>query len=98
MLMHPEVDVRLDLDDRYVDIGARGYDLAIRICRLEDSSLKARRIAVSRRGIYGSEAYLKREGLPRTLDDLATPALRMPMRHLDTSGNSSTHAAMRSAL
>ena len=31
MLMHPEVDVRLDLDDRYVDIGARGYDLAIRL-------------------------------------------------------------------
>ncbi len=74
MLMHPQVDVRLDLDDRYVDIGARGYDLAIRIGRLEDSALKARRIAISRRGIYGSAAYLQREGLPRTLDDLGRHA------------------------
>jgi len=74
MLMHPDVEVRLDLDDRYVDIGGRGYDLAIRIGRLDDSALKARRIATSQRRIYGSPAYVQREGRPRTLDDLGRHA------------------------
>ena len=74
MVMHPNVEVRLDLDDVYVDIGGRGYDLAIRIGRLDDSGLKARRIATSQRGIYGSPAYVQREGQPRKLDDLVRHA------------------------
>jgi DNA-binding transcriptional LysR family regulator len=41
---HPELEIALDLDDRMVDLVAGDYDLAIRIGRLEDSSLIARKL------------------------------------------------------
>ena len=71
MHLHPEIEVRLDLDDRYVDLAGGGYDLALRIGRLEDSALKVRRIASSNRAIYYSGAYAQTSELPVTLADLA---------------------------
>ena len=70
MTRHPEVRFELDFNDRQVDIMQEGFDLAIRIARLEDSSLIARRLAPIRSGIYASPDYLARHGTPNTAADL----------------------------
>ncbi|MCA8273880.1 LysR family transcriptional regulator [Burkholderia sp. AU30280] len=67
---HPGVDVEVLLDDRYADLLSIGADLAIRIGRLPDSGLVARRIAPCRMTVCASPAYLARHGTPRTPDDL----------------------------
>jgi DNA-binding transcriptional LysR family regulator len=67
---HPHVNVEVLLNDRYVDLLDIGADLAIRIGRLRDSGLVARRIAPCRMTVCASPGYLKRYGTPRTPDDL----------------------------
>ncbi len=67
---YPEVDMHMVLDDRYVEIVAEGFDLAIRVGVLEDSSLKARRLAETSRRLVAAPSYIQRMGEPRTLDDL----------------------------
>ena len=68
---HPEVRVHMTLDDRYVELISEGFDLAIRIGALEDSTLRARRIAETKLQLVASPDYLKRKGAPRGVDDLA---------------------------
>jgi DNA-binding transcriptional LysR family regulator len=63
--------VQMDLDDRHVDLVQGGYDLAVRIGTLADSSLVARRLATSRRVLCCSPAYLAGRTPPRMLEDLA---------------------------
>lgn len=67
---YPEVDVNMVLDDRYVEILAEGFDLAIRIGTLADSSLKAKKLAEARSVIVAAPAYLAEAGTPRSIDDL----------------------------
>jgi DNA-binding transcriptional LysR family regulator len=67
---YPRLDVTLDLDDRYVDLQAGGYDLAVRVGRLGDSALRARRLGTSHRVLCCSADYAARAGLPETLDAL----------------------------
>jgi DNA-binding transcriptional LysR family regulator len=64
MTMHPALDVHLDMDDRVVDLVQGGYDMAVRIGRLPDSSLIARRLASSRTVVCTSPAYLVERGRP----------------------------------
>jgi DNA-binding transcriptional LysR family regulator len=68
---HPEVTVNLDLSDAFVDILADGYDLAIRIAALDDSSLVARRLAPNHRVLVAAPSYLARRGAPQSAADLA---------------------------
>ena len=68
---HPEVSLTVDLTDRFVDLIEEGYDLAIRIGQLPDSSLMARRIAPVRIVLCAAPDYLKTHGLPKTPADLA---------------------------
>lgn len=68
MAEHPQLDVTLDLDDHYADILTGGYDLGLRIGRLSDSSLMARRIAPSPRVLCCSPAYAARHGLPDSVE------------------------------
>jgi len=68
---YPEVRVRMELDNRYVDIMAEEFDLAVRIGDLADSSLKARKIAMMKVGIVGSAAYFEKHGRPTKVDDLS---------------------------
>lgn len=70
MQRHPELRFELDFNDRQVDLLQEGYDLAIRIARLEDSSLIARRLAPIRSGLYASPDYLARRGIPTTAAEL----------------------------
>lgn len=71
---YPRLHVVIDLDDRVVDIGHERADVAIRITRLGDSALIARRLAVSRRVVCCSPAYAARAGLPASIGDIARHA------------------------
>lgn len=68
---HPALRVQLSLQDRMVDIVGEGHDLAVRIGRLRDSSLLARRLADNPRRLCASPTYLQQHGQPRTLTELA---------------------------
>ena len=67
---YPEVELDLSLNDRYVDVVDEGFDLAIRIGRLTDSSLVARKLARHRMILCAGPAYLKQHGAPKDPDDL----------------------------
>lgn len=71
LALHPEVELDVTLSDRVVDIVDEGFDLAIRITRLPDSSLVSRRLASTRIVICASPGYLKAHGTPATLADIA---------------------------
>ena len=66
----PDVSVDLTLDDRVVDIISEGYDIAIRIGRLPESSLVARKLAPIRLVVCASADYLEDRGVPGTPQDL----------------------------
>jgi len=67
---HPQIEFDLDFNDREVDLIQEGFDLAIRIAKLPDSSLIARRLAPIRTVICASPSYLERMGAPQTPDEL----------------------------
>lgn len=67
---HEGLSVNLVLDDEMVDIVGEGYDLAIRIAELPDSSLVARRLADAWQMLVAAPAYLDRHGRPESVDDL----------------------------
>jgi DNA-binding transcriptional LysR family regulator len=69
--LYPAVSFDLGLADRYVDLIEEGWDLAIRIGRLKDSSLVARRLALCRTVICAAPSYLREHGTPQSLDDLS---------------------------
>lgn len=68
---HPRVTVELGLNDRLVDLVEEGWDLAIRIGNLSNSSLIARRIAPCRIVVCAAPSYLRARGTPRTVASLA---------------------------
>jgi DNA-binding transcriptional LysR family regulator len=67
----PRVTVELGLNDRHVDLAEEGWDMAIRIGALADSSLVARRLAPCRMATCAAPSYLKARGAPRTVAELA---------------------------
>lgn len=71
MKRYESIEIHLDFDDRYVNLQGSSYDLALRIGRLADSSLRARRLGTSRRALCCSHDYAERAGMPETLDALA---------------------------
>ncbi|PBD23779.1 LysR family transcriptional regulator, partial [Pseudomonas aeruginosa] len=70
-LAHPQVVLETDYSERFVDIIAEGFDLAIRVGELADSRLVARRLCAHRRILGAAPDYLKRHGVPRIPADLA---------------------------
>ncbi len=69
---HPGLELILDLDDRRVDASSAGYDAVIRHGLIDDSRLVVWPLAPSRRVLVAAPDYLRRHGLPRSLDELQT--------------------------
>lgn len=67
---HPKLTVDLGLADRVVDLIEEHWDLAIRIGRMGDSALVARKLAPLRLMVCAAPAYLNEHGTPKTVDDL----------------------------
>lgn len=71
LAVNPLLRVDVMTSDGLVDIVAEGIDVAIRIAVLRDSSMVARRLADSPRGLYAAPGYLLRHGVPQSVADLA---------------------------
>ncbi len=67
---HPDLTLHVDFSDYHIDLVEGGYDLAFRIGKLKDSSLKARRIAPVRLALYASPDYLEKSGSPKIPEEL----------------------------
>jgi DNA-binding transcriptional LysR family regulator len=70
MEANPDLSINLILSDNFVDIVGDGYDVAIRIAELADSSLVARKIAPVRRILCATPAYIERHDTPASFEDL----------------------------
>ena len=68
--LHPNLHVEIEFEDKRVDLVAEGYDLALRIGYMQDSSLVARKISSSPMHFVASPSYLEARGIPLTPDDL----------------------------
>ena len=68
---HTDVSISLNLSDRVVDLAAEGFDCAVRVGDMPDSSLVSVRLADKRRLSVSTPAYLKRHGTPQHPNDLA---------------------------
>ena len=67
---YPDIELDFHLTDNFVDIIREGFDVAIRIGELQDSSLVARKLAPDNRVICAAPAYLDKAGTPTKLADL----------------------------
>jgi DNA-binding transcriptional LysR family regulator len=69
--LHAEVSISLNLSDRVVDLAGEGFDCAVRVGDMPDSSLVSVRLADNRRLCVATPAYLKQHGTPAHPSDLA---------------------------
>ncbi|WP_038900796.1 LysR family transcriptional regulator [Dickeya dadantii] len=92
---HPRLELELNFSDRYVDLIADGFDLALRNGTLgNESSLRARRLVSQRKVLCAAPAYLAAKNEPRSLEDLSKHDLLaywrkdhgMPWRLPDSTG------------
>src|SRR6202049_3929649 len=68
---HPDLDLELVLDDRFVDLVNEGVDVALRTGPMPNSNMTARRIAEGRSLVVATPAYLQRHGPPMSPDELS---------------------------
>jgi len=71
MAQHPDLELEVILDDRQIDLVQEGIDVALRMGKLMDSALTARRIARCKRLVLGTPAYFDRAGTPSTPSELS---------------------------
>jgi len=67
---HPAIDLTLNLDDRFLNVAADGYDAVVRNAPIEDERYVVKQLAPSRRLLVASYDYLDRNGTPKSLVDL----------------------------
>ncbi|PIE16069.1 MAG: LysR family transcriptional regulator [Rhodobacterales bacterium] len=67
---YPDITVNMVLNNRYVELISEGFDLAVRIGELEDSTLRARKLTETTKRMVGSPEYFKKYGRPSKIDDL----------------------------
>lgn len=70
LALHPALKLSINLDDEMLDLVASGFDVAIRIGALADSTLVTRRLASNRRVLCAAPDYLHRHGAPATPAEL----------------------------
>ena len=68
---HPDIVLDIHLDDRFVDLVEEGFDMGIRIARLQDSSMIARRLAPFRLKLCAAPAAIAQHGMPERPEDMA---------------------------
>ena len=84
--LHPHVTVRLGLSDQRLDLVSEHVDLAVRIGRLPDSNLVARRVADIRWAVVCSPEFLAAHGVPHSPEDLHdVPCVGVDFLNLDTT-------------
>ena len=66
----PDITVNMVLNNRYVELISEGFDMAIRIGELEDSSLRARKLTETTKRMIGAPSYFQKFGRPMRIDDL----------------------------
>ncbi|MEQ3625741.1 MAG: LysR family transcriptional regulator [Celeribacter sp.] len=66
----PDITVNMVLNNRFVELISEGFDMAIRIGELEDSTLRARKLTETTKRMIASPAYFDRYGRPTRIDDL----------------------------
>jgi len=67
---HPDVSIELVVTNRQLDLIGEGIDLAVRAGPMRDSTLLSRKFACGALGLWASEDYVQRHGLPQTADEL----------------------------
>ena len=67
---HPAIELNLDLNDRSINLVEDGFDMAVRIGELQDSTLVAKRLGTIRNVACASEGYLEQHGRPAHPDEL----------------------------
>lgn len=82
---YPDVQLDIDFDDRHVDIIAEGYDVAVRIGALKDSSLIARKLAPFSVLLCASPVFIEKYGEPQTPEDLHRYPAILFNKHSNTS-------------
>lgn len=70
MKTYPKLNVEMESSNRRIDLVDEGFDLAVRMGKLTDSDLIARRLARIRIALVASPDYIKQHGVPKTPDDL----------------------------
>jgi len=71
MMMYPDINMRLELLNRRVDLIEEGFDLVIRIGELDDSRLVAKRLGQINRKLYASSDYLDKNGKVSAIEQVA---------------------------
>lgn len=79
--IHQHIQFDIDFNDKKVDIINEGYDMALRIGKLEDSSLIAKKIASANIILVASDSYLKKHGTPKVPTDLLKGHVRLHYRN-----------------
>jgi DNA-binding transcriptional LysR family regulator len=70
MVAYPGISIEMEFCERFVDLVAEGFDIAIRICELPDSRLLAKKLCDHQRILCASPSYLLQRGVPQTPKDL----------------------------
>nr|WP_321443792.1 LysR family transcriptional regulator [uncultured Cohaesibacter sp.] len=78
---HPGISIETKLTDRFVNIVNEGYDMAIRIGKLEDSSLIARKLLPISMSVFAAPDYLAAHGTPQSPDDLRNHQCIIDINH-----------------
>jgi DNA-binding transcriptional LysR family regulator len=79
---HPELQIQASYSDRFVDLVAEGFDCAVRLGYLQNSSLLARNVGPIYGKLVASPDYIERHGLPEKPEDLAGHEARSPTEAL----------------
>ena len=70
LLQYPQVEIEVQLSNQRIDLIEEGFDLAIRLGQLNDSSLIAKRISSRQHFLCASPSYIEQHGKPETINDL----------------------------
>jgi DNA-binding transcriptional LysR family regulator len=101
---YPDINIRIALGDRVVDLQEEHVDLAVRIGELPDSSLVATRVGAVSRVVYGSAAYFDARSMPESPADLRShdcitfEGMTSPDRWMFATGKSQVSVPVRSRL